>query len=190
MYFRSEGLLQAKGIEAFKYFTVLSNVFGGVTAAVWLFFAAFGKGKEPPRQVVLLKFAAAVSLGLTFLTVMVFLGPLYGYIAMLRKANLWFHLLIPLTAMTEFVLLNREKISVKNCAASMLPMLLYAAGYITYNAIMGRSADQPFRYDWYGFLLWGWGVGVCIFAVIIAVTFGIGAALRCFNIRLNKRRRV
>ena len=26
MYFRSEGLLQAKGIAAFKYFTVLSNV--------------------------------------------------------------------------------------------------------------------------------------------------------------------
>ena len=27
MYFRSEGLLQAKGIAAFKYFTVQSNVF-------------------------------------------------------------------------------------------------------------------------------------------------------------------
>ena len=88
MYFRSEGLLQAKGIAAFKYFTVQSNVFGGLMAAVWLISAAFcnrGEARDVPRAVVLLKYTAAVCLGLTFVTVMVFLGPLYGYIAMLRK---------------------------------------------------------------------------------------------------------
>ncbi len=180
MYFRSEGLLQAKGIAAFKYFTVLSNVFGGVMAAVWLTFNALLKKKALPRPVVLLKYAAAVSLGLTFVTVMVFLGPLYGYIAMLRKANLWFHLLIPLAAMAEFVFFNRERVSVRNCAASMLPMFLYASAYLTYNLIMGRG-DDPFQYDWYGFLLWGWGVGVGIFAVICAGTFGIAALLRKLN---------
>ncbi len=65
MYCRSEGNLQARGFEAFKYFTVQSNVFGGVMAAVWLTFAAAGRkrGKDIPRAVHLLKFAAAVSLG-------------------------------------------------------------------------------------------------------------------------------
>lgn len=183
MYFRSEGLLQAKGIAAFKYFTVQSNVFGGIMAVVWLISFAFSARKgqrNVPRVVSLLKYTAAVCLGLTFLTVMVFLGPLYGYIAMLRKANLWFHLLIPLTAMSEFVLFNRERISLKNCAASMTPMLAYALGYLIYNLIMGRSED-PFRYDWYGFLLWGWDVGVIILTVICAATFGIGASLRLLN---------
>lgn len=184
MYFRSEGLLQAKGIEAFKYFTVQSNVFGGLAAAVWLLsvvFAGRREGREAPRMVLLLKFMAAVSLGLTFVTVMVFLGPLYGYIAMLRKANLWFHLLIPLTAMGEFVLFNRQRITLKNCAAAMLPMLLYAVGYLIYNLMMGRQSEEPFRYDWYGFLLWGWGVGVGIFVIICAGTFGIAALLRKLN---------
>ena len=183
MYFRSEGLLQAKGISAFKYFTVQSNVFGGIMAVVWLISFAFSARKgqrNVPRVVSLLKYTAAVCLGLTFLTVMVFLGPLYGYIAMLRKANLWFHLIIPLTAMSEFVIFNRERISLKNCAASMIPMLAYAMGYLIYNLIKGRS-DDPFRYDWYGFLLWGWGVGVIIFALICAATFGIGALLRFLN---------
>ncbi len=191
MYCRSEGNLQARGFEAFKYFTVQSNVFGGVMAAVWLTFAAAGRkrGKDIPRAVHLLKFAAAVSLGLTFLTVMVFLGRIYGYIPLLRGANLWFHLLVPLAAMAECVLFNREKISMKNCAAAMLPMLLYAVGYLTYNLIVGRSETEPLRYDWYGFLLWGWGVGVCIFAVICGVTFGIGAALRRMNLALRKKTR-
>lgn len=183
MYFRSEGLLQAKGISAFKYFTVQSNVFGGIMAVVWLISLAVSVRKERsavPRAVSLLKYTAAVCLGLTFVTVMVFLGPLYGYIAMLRKANLWFHLIIPLTAMSEFVIFNRERISLKNCAASMIPMLAYAMGYLIYNLIKGRS-DDPFRYDWYGFLLWGWGVGVIIFALICAATFGIGALLRFLN---------
>ena len=188
MYCRSEGNLQARGFEAFKYFTVQSNVFGGVMAAVWLTFAAAGRkrGKDIPRAVHLLKFAAAVSLGLTFLTVMVFLGRIYGYIPLLRGANLWFHLLVPLAAMAECVLFNREKISMKNCAASMLPMLLYALVYLVYNLVMGRS-DDPFRYDWYGFLLWGWGVGVFIFLIICAGTFGIGALLRVLNICISKK---
>ena len=122
MYCRSEGNLQARGFEAFKYFTVQSNVFGGVMAAVWLTFAAAGRkrGKDIPRAVHLLKFAAAVSLGLTFLTVMVFLGRIYGYIPLLRGANLWFHLLVPLAAMAECVLFNREKISMKNSTARCL----------------------------------------------------------------------
>ena len=125
MYCRSEGNLQARGFEAFKYFTVQSNVFGGVMAAVWLTFAAAGRkrGKDIPRAVHLLKFAAAVSLGLTFLTVMVFLGRIYGYIPLLRGANLWFHLLVPLAAMAECVLFNREKISMKKAAALRLVRL-------------------------------------------------------------------
>ena len=186
MYFRNEGLLLAKGIAAFKYFTVLSNAFGGVMAAVWLAFAAVGRGKEPPRQVALLKFTSAVCLGLTFVTVMVFLGYIYGYYAMLRNANLWFHLLIPLAAMGELIFLNEQRISVINCAGAMLPMLGYAAAYLTYNLIMGKG-ENPLQYDWYGFLLWGWGVGVGIFAVICAVTFLIGALLRVFNLFVRRK---
>lgn len=186
MYFRNEGLLLAKGIAAFKYFTVLSNAFGGVMAAVWLVCAAAGRGEEPPRPVALLKYTAAVCLGLTFVTVMVFLGNIYGYYAMLRNANLWFHLLIPLAAMGEWIFLNEHKLSMKNCAAAMLPMIGYAVAYLTYNLIMGKG-ENPLQYDWYGFLLWGWGVGIGIFAVICAVTFLTGVLLRYLNLLVAKK---
>lgn len=186
MYFRSEGLLQDKGITAFKYFTVQSNVFGGAAAAVWLISAIWSKGKEVPRIVSLLKFTAAICLGLTFITVMVFLGPLYGYIAMLRKANFFFHLIIPLAAMSEFVFLNRHEISLKNCLAATLPMFVYAACYLT-NILVNGGTRHSLQYDWYSILRWGWGVGVCIFAVICVVTFGIAALLRKLNCILHKK---
>lgn len=186
LYFRTTGLLQARGFVAFKYFTVLSNCFGGVMAAVWLVCAAVCRksGKDIPRAVELLKFTAAVCLGLTFMVVMLFLGWIYGHIILLKGANLWFHLLIPMAAMGEFVLLNKQPVSLKNCAGAMLPMLGYAAFYLTYNAIMGKS-ENPLQNDWYGFLLWGWGVGFCLFAAVIALTFGIAAALRKLNQKMH-----
>ena len=64
-------------------------------------------------------------------------------------------------------------------------MLAYAVAYLIYNLIMGKGED-PFQYDWYGFLLWGWGVGVCIFAVICFVTFLIGAVLMRMNRKFGK----
>lgn len=187
MFFWKYGMLLADGLTNFRYFTVLSNVFGGVTAAVWLVSAAICKGKaeDIPRAVELLKYMAAVSLGLTFITVMGFFGPLYGYLNMLMSANFFFHLTIPLAAMAEFILLNQRKMSMKNCIVSMLPMLLYGTAYLTYNLMMGKSED-PFQYDWYGFLLWGLPVGMGIFAGICAVTFLVGTLLRLLNKKIRQ----
>ena len=53
-----------------------------------------GKAAGIPCTVYQLKYAATVSVGLTFLTVMLFLGPRFGYGAMFQGVNLWFHLLM------------------------------------------------------------------------------------------------
>ncbi len=186
MFFLRYGMLLAEGFANFRYFTVLSNVFGGAMAVVWLISAALGAKGKAARIIAVLKFMAAVCLGLTFVTVMIFLAPLYGYLKMLVSANFFFHLTVPLTAMAEFVLLNEHKIYIKNCVVSMLPMLLYGMTYLIYNLIMGRSED-PYQYDWYGFLLWGWPVGIGIFAGICAVTFFVASLLRLLNNKVQKR---
>ena len=68
----------------------------------------------------------------------------------------------------------------------MTPMAAYLVFYVIFNLVMGRGED-PFEYDWYGFLLWGWPVGIVIAVVITLATFGISALLRLLNGRVNAR---
>ena len=180
MFFWRYGKLLDNGWQGFKYFTVLSNVFGGGTALIWLLFAAFGVRGRAAAVLAMLKYAASVCLGLTFTVVMVFLGPLYGYFSMFVSANFFFHLLTPFAAMLEFVFFNERRYGVKSCFLAMTPMAAYAVFYLVYNLAMGKGED-PFQYDWYGFLLWGWPVGIGIAVAICLLTFGIAALLRFLN---------
>lgn len=178
MVFGGEGVLRSGGLEGLKYFTVLSNVLEGAAALVWMI--SVGATGRETRFVTVLKYIAAVCVGLTFVTVLVFFGPLYGYLSMYRSANFFFHLLVPLGAMVEFVLMNRETVSLRENLAAVAAPLLYGTVY-TINVLVREPADNPFEHDFYGFLLWGLPVGIGIFAVICAATFLIGLALRKCN---------
>ena len=128
------GRLSAAGLHTLKYFTVLSNLLLGIAAFVYALCVLrilLGKAAGIPCTVYQLKYAATVSVGLTFLTVMLFLGPRFGYGAMFQGVNLWFHLLIPLTAIASFWLLEPDgTLSLQDSMLAVLPMLLYAIGYI------------------------------------------------------------
>lgn len=79
-----EGELAERGINSLKYFTVLSNLFAGLSSVIWLISSREnGKASETVER---LKYIAAASVALTFTVVMVFLGPLYGYPEMFNKA--------------------------------------------------------------------------------------------------------
>ena len=178
MVFGGEGVLRSGGLEGLKYFTVLSNVLEGAAALVWMIFVG-ATGRET-RFVTVLKYIAAVCVGLTFVTVLVFFGPLYGYLSMYRSANFFFHLLIPLGAMAEFVLMNKESVSLRENLAAVGAPLLYGSVYLI-NVLVQVPTDDPFEHDFYGFVLWGLPVGIGIFAVICVATFLIGLALRKCN---------
>ena len=175
MAFGGIGLLSADGLGGLKYFTVQSNLLEGAASLIWLIGKAVC-GKEK-RWITALKYIACTCVGLTFLTVMVFLGPLYGYPAMFQRANLFFHLLVPLLAIAEFLLMNREPVGMGENLAAVTPPLLYGAVYLV-NILVHEPTGDPYAYDLYGFLLWGMPVGIAIFAVICLVTFLIGLGLR------------
>ncbi len=99
-----EGVLEASGIENFKFYTVLSNVFCGITALTYLI---LGLLKRSTDKLVPLKLGAVCSVAVTFAIVAFFFGPLYGYIQFYRRGNLFFHLLLPVTAMAEFIIVRR-----------------------------------------------------------------------------------
>ena len=167
--------LTASGLRSLKYFTVLSNLLEALACFMFFF-----NGNEK------LKYPAAVAVGLTFLVVMVFLGPMFGYPFMFIGANLWFHGLVPLYAMIEFVICNRVKKNHRDNLYATLSMVIYGTGYLG-NILINGMGEWPNRNDWYGFMNWGYPVGIIIFLVIIGITYMIGFVLRKLNMKVGVR---
>ena len=196
LFFRSnDPTLQAKGVANLKYFTVLSNEACGIVALVCLVQRLRGK-----RQPMLAKLTAAAAVGLTFLTIAAFLGPLYGMLKMYHGANFFFHLVLPLTAMAEFVLSSDEEVEEESTGTSesreipfgwtffsMIPVLAYGAAYLT-NILVNGVGVWPDTNDFYGFVNWGLPVGIGIFAVLLLVTWGIACALRAAHKKVHQPR--
>ena len=77
VFFFGTGSLVQNGIGSLRYFTMLSNLFAGFTAVAWLISSGRSEDGRASRRVEQLKYIAAASVGLTFATVMGFLGPIY-----------------------------------------------------------------------------------------------------------------
>ena len=176
-----EGALKASGIENLKFYTVLSNIFCGVIALVYLMFILLGKDTG---KINVLKLAAVCGVAITFSVVAFMFGPLYGYPQFYLRSNLFFHLLLPLTAMAEFIVVKRPKMPFRYTVFAAIPTLLYGVGYMTNILINGIGGEWPYTNDFYAFLSWGWSVGIMIFAGITLTAFGAACIFRAIS---NKR---
>ncbi len=186
MILRAGGVLSSTGLRSLRYFTVLSNLLCGISAFIHLI-VLLAKGTAPVR-ILRLSYVAAAAVGVTLMVVLLFLGPLYGYGAMLQGANLWFHLVIPLLAVLDHWLLEpgRER-SRREIPLAVIPTVLYGVCYLA-NILLNGVGEWPDTNDWYLFFHWGTPVGLGIFAGIIALNLGIAAALRALR-RSRERRR-
>ena len=176
-----EGALQSSGIENFKFYTVLTNVFCGIIASVFLVFKILKKDTEKIRA---LKLAAVVGVAITFAVVAFMFGPLYGFLQFYKRGNLYFHLLLPVTAMIEFIVVRRKKMPFRYAVYAAVPTLIYAIGYLLNILINGIGGAWPDTNDFYGFLNWGWPVGIAIFTGIPLTAFGVACIFRAIS---NKR---
>lgn len=173
-FFRTtEGLLIVKGSENLKFFTVESNILAGIAALINTI--CILKNKKS-KAVAVFKYIAAAAVGLTFLTIAAFLGPIYGHSHMYHGSNLFFHLIIPLIAMAEFVFLNDKKMGFMENLYTMIPPILYGTGYLINILINGAEGN-----DFYAFTAWGLPIGIGIFVCIVATTFLLGLILRKLN---------
>ena len=171
----SSGTLMHNGINSLKYFTVLSNLLEGAASVIWLI--STRKNGKASARAELLKYIAAAAVGLTCVTVLVFPGPLYGYPAMFAGGSLYMHLLTPLAAIAEIIFLSDVTYTRRDNRLVVLSPLIYGALYLGNNLING-TREWPDTNDWYLFLTWGYPVGIFIFAVICAVTWLLGLAMR------------
>ena len=171
----NNGTLSAGGLNNLKYFTLQSNLLAAAASVLSIIYAIRNAGR--PSWIIYLKYVSAAAVGLTFVVVIAFLGPIYGYPGMYRGANLGFHLIVPLLAMAGFVLEDTGKISFKSSLLALIPVILYAVYYVV-NILLKGISVWPDTNDWYFFLAWGWGTGVLILIAILIVTWGLALLLR------------
>ncbi len=169
-----KGTLASSGLSSLKYFTVLSNLLEGFACLYWL----WGKGKRGEH----LKFVAAVAVSITFLVVISFLGPLYGYPSMFEGPNLWMHLAVPVGAILEQILLSKGTFSGKDVFLAALPVLIYGAGYLG-NILVNGIGEWPDTNDWYSFMMWGYPGAAAIYGGLILVSLGLGWLFRRGKVR-------
>lgn len=144
---------------------------------------------EVSRAAFRLRFIGTVMVTTTFLTVLLFFLPFFGWGRLYAGPNFWFHLVIPLASGAGFFLLpGGHRISAAETLLPVVPVFLYAAFYVTNILVNGKGA-WPRTNDWYGFLTWGWGVGWGIFAGIALATWLAGLVLRAVYHRTGERRR-
>lgn len=171
------GMLAASGLKTFRYFTTLSNVWEALAALALVISALSRKDRTVPAAVEVIKYIAAAQIFVTFITVVAFLGPIYGYAATCSGNNFWFHLVIPTAAILEQIFISERRIGIKENVYAAFPPLIYGCFYAL-NIVINGKGEWPNTNDWYGFLNWGVPVGLIIFAVICLIAFLLGLLLR------------
>ena len=161
--------LASSGLRSLKYFTVLSNLFEAYASTMWLY-------KKDEK----IKYIASVSLSLTFITVVLFLGPLFGYRIMYIGSNFWFHLIVPIIAVMEVIFLSKYTISKKDNLFALMPMFIYGLFYVG-NIFINGVGSWPNTNDWYGFFTWGYTGGIVVFFVISLATYFMGYVIKRIN---------
>lgn len=163
------------GAQTFKYFTNLSNI---LVALMTMFVIPFNinslkSGKdELPLWTMMCQFVGTASVTMTFLTVMLFLGPTQGYPIMFQGPCAFLHCITPLLAIisTCFLAVGR-KIPFKLCFFGLVPNVLYSVAYMI--AVLGTKTWN----DFYGFTFGGkmWTVPLSLVGTsLAAILFSIG----------------
>lgn len=173
-------LLSAKGISMLKYFTVDAN-FLTVFAAILAFPHEIRASRDPshklPRGILLLLFACVVSLALTFLTVIFFLGPLLGWKKICEGSNLVMHLIMPVFVTGLFIWSGYGKhLRRQDLYVGLIPTILYGTGYLIHILMTDTSFGQHGN-DWYGFAQWGVGMMAPVLLAAIGITWLITLAV-------------
>lgn len=152
------GALTQNGWEMFKFFTVLSNLFVGLTSLLEIPFLVLclkKKKEDVPFWTLLASYCSTVSIFITLCTVLFFLGPtnaLHGgsYFSIFTGPNFFMHLLTPLLSLINFVFFHRSiKMSFQWTALPLVSVVLYGAYYLIQLKIHDSFGKAD--YDWYGF---------------------------------------
>ena len=176
------------GLKTFRMFTVLSNMFVGVTAAMSIPFAVDGirqKNYHLPRWIVNLTLSSVTCITLTFLITVFVLAPRSGYELMMFSGSfLFMHTIVPLVAIISFLFINHyHNVKFKITFLTILPVLAYAVVYLVSVIVVGEeNGGWRDHYHFQELMPWYW-----IFILMMLLTFGLTNLLRVVHNVMHKR---
>ena len=191
MFTIGSGALQNKGFTVFKFFTFQSNLFMGAIAFIYAYYQFLiikGKQDKIPHLLMVFNHVAVTAVALTFTIVVAFLAPGYGFLLMYTKANLFFHAIVPLLAMANYMFLEKEcQISFKETLPSLIPSVLYGTVYFIIVVSLKAYGDPDI--DFYMFGANGPLVGAFNFLAVVSIAYALGLLLYFVNLIVFKKRR-
>ena len=159
-------------LRIFRYYTTLSNILAALVAVPMTVCAARAliRGDFPvPRRLSVLRFAATSALTLTMMTVLLFLGPVFGFHGMFSGENFRLHLVNPVLSILSFLFFEKEAdYPAKNPFPGIVQTAVYGAVYVCMVFLIGEErGGWP---DLYGFNFagcWYLTVALVLFANLI-----------------------
>ena len=136
-------LTPERGDQLFKLFTVNSNFFSAIGAAVMIPYAVEGFRKKRfsyPKWVQLLQYSGAICTTLTMLFAIFLIFPALGAKIAFGRMNFWLHAVCPI--MTLILLFSVEtdlELSVNDALLCLTPFFAYAAVYIVKVVLIGEE---------------------------------------------------
>lgn len=179
------------GIGYFKPFTIDSNVFLGLCSFISLLFymSSLIHNTPVPDWVMKLNYIGACAVSLTFLTVVFFLGPVFGlrsglrgYFAFFSGDMFFFHFFNPVLAVVLNVYLSNGKAySLLDALLSIIPMFIYSIVYVI-NVVVLKNWQ-----DFYGFTFGGnYKIVPLVLVIMYLASFLIGI----LNSKLRKLKKI
>lgn len=181
-------IVEEVGVKTFRMFTVLSNIFVGVAAAMTIPFAVDGirqRNYHLPRWIVTLTFVSANCISLTFLVALTILSPRAGFVRiMVEGNNIFLHTLVPILSIVTFLFINvYHTVKFKTTLLAVLPVFIYAMVYLVSAIIIGEERGgwrDHYRFEelmpWY-----------YVFLIILLLSFGIACLLRAVHNEMHRR---
>ena len=174
------------GIRALVFYTVLSNIMGLISSALYVGYAV-GGGK-PPLWVSTFRYTATVCLTVTFLVVMLVLLPMeakHGDPARLlyKGANLGHHIICPILSIVSLLFFDKlHALGRKELLIAFSFTVAYATALIILNLLKKVHGPYPFLYvyeqPFFMSVMW--------LVVILGSAFGTAALVRLLVSVLNK----
>ena len=178
-----------RGWGCLKAFTILSNVFAAIVSGVILLDRIMKRRRDfdfLPRWITVLHYCAATSVGLTFLVVVFFLGPMFqfrgmGYFTMFSGNMFFFHLVNPLLCMAALVLEEQPQLGGRENLLALIPTMAYSVVYLVMVVFLGRWSD------FYNFTFGGhYALAPAVMLVMYLVTYLVAYALRRVHNRFTR----
>lgn len=184
-------VLGDNSLVVFKYFTFQSNLFMGIVAliyAIFQFLIIKGKIEKIPHVLNVFLHVGVTAVALTFIIVILFLAPGYGFDLMYQQANLFFHALVPVVAMINYMFFMKDaKIRFIQTLFAIVPSFLY--GIVYFAVVVSNNAYGNIDIDFYMFGKDGPLIGAFNFLLVMIIAYIFGLILYFINYLVFKKRK-